>query len=261
MSQSTKPAPMPLADIRDLEERAFNAWPALQTQLFGGWVARTSRGYTKRANSLNAWAPPLNIVEAVKLAEPLYAAQNLPLVVRLSPLATVETDAALATAKFTRADESIVMTASVAHAAADAHVAITPKPTDAWLAGFATANHVKAHDRTTLADMLAALRHPAAFATATSDGASVGYGMAVVERGMIGLYDIVTVDAARRQGIGWRVVSSLMAWGIRQKATSAYLQVAAANEPATRMYRAQGFTEAYRYHYRISPTAPLAAVT
>jgi len=45
-----------LAAVRGLEERAFNAWPALQTVLVDGWAFRWANGYTKRANSANALA-------------------------------------------------------------------------------------------------------------------------------------------------------------------------------------------------------------
>jgi N-acetylglutamate synthase len=247
-----------IGDIRALEERAFNAWPTLETQLIGGWIARSARGYTKRANSINAWQPTIPIDVVIPIGRALYAAHNIPLVVRLSPLAEPKADAILAQDGFAHADESIVMTASLAHAASDAHIEISDEPTDAWINGFCAANRVKSSDRTTLAMMLSARRQKTAFATALSDGKSAGYGMAVVERGMVGLFDIVTVDTARRQGIGWRVVSSLMAWGQRHGAAAAYLQVTAANTPAITMYRAQGFKEAYRYHYRIAPPSQKA---
>ena len=43
--------------VRELEQRAFRAWPALETHSAYGWVQRISGGYTKRANSINAVSP------------------------------------------------------------------------------------------------------------------------------------------------------------------------------------------------------------
>jgi len=45
---------MSLLEIRELERRAFRAWPALETRANFGWVQRFAGGYTKRANSINA---------------------------------------------------------------------------------------------------------------------------------------------------------------------------------------------------------------
>ena len=248
--------------VRGLEERAFNAWPVLQTVVIDGWVLRFAHGYTKRANSVNAWHPSVDAGHVAMIAAPLYAVQVLPLVFRLSPLAGTGADADLAARGFTRADETIVMTTqlganarNVSAGSIDTDVTIAAQPTSEWLAGFTNANSVPVRHHATLAHMLAGLRLPAAFATLRLNGEPVGYGMAVVERGMVGLFDIVTVATARRHGVGLRVVNALHNWGQAQGATDAYLQVVADNAPALRLYRALGFTEAYRYHYRIAPVA------
>jgi len=104
------------------------------------------------------------------------------------------------------------------------------------------------HDR-----MVGIISPPAAFARLELDGASVAWGLAAVERGMVGLFDIVTTGAARRRGAGRRLVEGLVAWAAAAGATTAYLQVAEENTPALELYRSMGFEEAYRYHYRIAP--------
>jgi GNAT superfamily N-acetyltransferase len=83
------------------------------------------------------------------------------------------------------------------------------------------------------------------------ENGAVAYGLAVAERGMVGLFDLVTVPDKRRQGYGRRLMSALLQWGKTQGATTAYLQVTTVNHPAIALYEALGFREAYRYHYRV----------
>lgn len=240
-----------LQRIRGLEERAFNAWPALQTVVADGWVMRFSAGYTKRANSLNAWMPSAPVESILPETAALYRRQGLPLVVRLSPLADEAADAALAARGFARIDETIVMVAPIADGAIDSSVVIDAKPTARWSAGFADANRVPDRHRQTHDAMLAAIRWPAAFASLTEDQRPVAWGLGVAERGMVGLFDIVTSPDVRRRGLGRRLVTSLLAWGRSEGCREAYLQVVATNTPAIALYQALGFREVYRYHYRV----------
>lgn len=240
-------------DIRGAEERALNAWPALSTILADGWVMRLSRGYTKRANSLNAVAPATGIDAALAQAEPLYRAAGLRPIVRLSPLMPAGADAVLATRGYVAADPTTVMVADIDALAAVPDVEITATANAAWAAGFAAANNVPERHRDTHDRMLAGLHLPAAFATLQRDGQPIAYGLAVVERGMVGLFDIVTLPASRRQGAGRRLVTALMAWGRANGASRAYLQVVDANVPARALYHGLGFHRAYGYHYRLGP--------
>jgi ribosomal protein S18 acetylase RimI-like enzyme len=48
-------------------------------------------------------------------------------------------------------------------------------------------------------------------------------------------------------------MNALLAWGARQGAEKAYLQVMCDNEPALRLYEKLEFEEKYQYWYRIKP--------
>ncbi len=237
--------------IRGLEERAFNAWPALSTVIAAGWVMRFAAGYTKRANSLNALVPDCPLEDILPLARTLYARAGLPLTVRLSPLAGAGADGQLATRGFVRLDETLVMTAALSEAfAIDPAVSIRMHPDQDWSSGIAAANAVPIRRQGIHDAMLQAIRWPAAFASLSENGEVLGWGLAVAERGMVGLFDIVTLPSVRRRGVGRRLVTSMLAWAREEGATDGYLQVVATNAPAIALYRQLGFDVAYRYHYR-----------
>lgn len=250
--QSTRVDP---ALIRLLEECAFNAWPARQTVFFDGWLLRLSAGYTKRANSANAWCPAGPMADVIGAAEAFYARHALPPVFRLSPLAGDEADAALAAAGYRQIDPTLVMTAPLTHdTRSDDAVKLQPEADAAWCAGFARANAIAPAMRATHDEMLAAIAMPKAFAALWQDGAPIAYGLAVAERGWVGLFDILVVPEARGRGVGRRITAALLDWGRRQGATRAYLQVVAANTPAVALYGQFGFRQAYGYHYRVRTT-------
>jgi ribosomal protein S18 acetylase RimI-like enzyme len=235
--------------VRGLEERGFNAWPALQTMVVDGWLLRFAAGHSKRANSVNPLRPGESFGAVLETAEGLYAAQGLPTIFRVTPLAPWA-DALLEARGYVPFEESLVMTGGLATAAPDPAVRLWPTPGPAWSAGFAAANRVGEDRRQTHDRMLAAIRLPAAFAVLEEEGQPAAYGLAVAERGMVGLFDIVTMPAARRRGLGRRLVRALLAWGAAHGAQSAYLQVIGDNLPAQALYRDLGFEVAYRYHYR-----------
>lgn len=243
--------------IRALEERALNAWPAHQTVLHRGWALRLSGGFTKRANSANAIEPGAPFAGVREAAAALYARHGLPAVFRLSPLAPPEADRELAAAGYQHFEPSLVLhrPLGTAPGPADPTVRLAPSPTVEWMEGFAAANGVAPHHRGLHHITLEAIAQPAVFATlTTAQGQAAGYGLAVLERGAVGLYDIAVAPAQRGCGRGRSLVQALLHWGASAGATSAYLQVREHNAVALRLYESLGFGTAYGYHYRV-PTA------
>ncbi|CAH1660968.1 GCN5-related N-acetyltransferase [Hyphomicrobiales bacterium] len=246
-------------DIEALEQRAFNAWPARQSVMSGGWLFRLADGYTKRANSANALVSGAAFDGVMAEAEAVYRRHGLPAVFRLSPLAPPEADRQLEAAGYLHFDPSLVLhmplDAATANAAGfsthDGPPQIDGRPTAAWLAGFAAANGVSASRRRSHDAIIESIAMPAAFATLRDRGEPVGFGLAVYERAAVGLFDIVIAPEHRGRGYGRALVAALMAWGRKAGADRAYLQVRAENDGARRLYDRIGFREAYRYHYRM----------
>ncbi len=249
-----------LALVRQIEERAFNAWPAEQTWLMGGWVLRLASGYTKRANSLNALQPEVRVEDVLAHARGLCSARGLPLILRVTPLAGDATCRSLADAALGRADDSLVLTVGLPLAGqiasggdgVGATLVLKPRVDAAWIAGYGAAvgggsAHAEAHRR-----LLEAIPAPAAFACLSMDGEPAAFGVAVVERGMAGVFEVATLPSARRRGAARALMLGLLAWAHDQGCRTAYLQVGADNAGAIHLYRQLGFAEAYRYHYRIA---------
>ena len=157
----------------------------------------------------------------------------------------------LADAGYDAFDPSLVLLAPAADTMRHVDIEIANAPSGAWLDGFTLANGVDPANRATHDAIVRSIALPAAFATRFDHREPIGFGLAVVERGMVGLFDIVVTPAHRGLGHGRALTSALIAWGRNAGADTAYLQVREANTTARRLYARLGFCEHYRYHYRV----------
>jgi ribosomal protein S18 acetylase RimI-like enzyme len=89
---------------------------------------------------------------------------------------------------------------------------------------------------------------------APESGQVVGCGLAVLDAGLVGLFDLVVEPNERRRGYGTELVRYLIDWGLRYGADSAYLQVTKDNVSATSLYERIGFRRVYDYWYRVGPS-------
>jgi len=196
-------------------------------------------------------APTGDFADLVAPISAAYRHRDLQPLIRLSPLAGSDPDKILATAGWALIGETLVMSAPIGEAVADPDCSIEAAPTEAWLGGFADARGIPPDRRAVHDRIIDRILPDRAFATAEMEGRPVAWGLAVAERGWVGIFDIVTLPAARRRGVARRMVTSLLAWGRDKGAGQAYLQVVAENEAGIALYRDLGFTEVYRYHYRL----------
>ena len=245
--------PADLETVQNLENRAFRAWPALETRKIDGWIQRFSGGYTKRANSINALSPSTQFTQEVKNGlEALYIERRLPPVWRLSPLTPLEADLALARAGYRQIDKSLVQRAPIDERfTADPEVSIRDRPPPDWLTGFADLSPVAPQHRETMARMLASIAAPVGFADVADRGRLVAFALGVVDGDHVGIFDVLVAPSARRRGLARRLTESICAWGARHGARHAYLQVVATNSAALPLYAQLGFETVYSYAYRV----------
>lgn len=246
-------------EVWRLEELALNAWPALQTAVVEGWLLRFAEGFTKRANSACALPGARPLQAVLPEIEARYAARGIGCCIRLTPQAPPGTDTLLAARGWRIFDETLIQVTPLPQdsgSSAPPGLVLAGEASPAWIAGYAAASGRPDLNPGTLGHMLAAIGTPVAFATLSDGGRPVAYGMAVRERGWVGLFDIASDPAHRGRGHAGRLVKGLMAWAAEAGDRNAYLQVTAANAPARALYRRLGFHEAYRYAYAI-PGAPV----
>jgi N-acetylglutamate synthase len=241
--------------VRHLEELTLNAWPALTNLLYDGWVLSFSNGYTRRANSIHPLYPStLPLTDKIAICETTYAARGQETVFKLTHPGAQdsELDTTLERLGYASAATTSVQIAdlNLRELPADPSITVHMKLEDVWFEDFNRLSVTPERFRPTMRRLLNTITPAHAFASMSLDGQSVALGLAVAERGYVGLFDIIVDASVRNQGLGRRLVTNLLHWGRQQGATHAYLAVMCDNAPALRLYAHQGFTEAYEYWYR-----------
>jgi ribosomal protein S18 acetylase RimI-like enzyme len=99
--------------------------------------------------------------------------------------------------------------------------------------------------------MLSLVKTKTGFISLCCEDRIVACGRGVIERDYIGIYEVVTDPSCRNRGFGEQMMLNLLKWGKENGATHSYLQVVAVNEPALRLYAKIGYSEIYKYWYRV----------
>ena len=243
--------------MRAIEELSMNAWPALQTLHYDGWVLCTADGYTKRANSVYPLYPAeIDVDEKIEFCASFYWDQGLPTVFKVTESSTPSNlDDRLETLGY-RMDSPTSVQLLKLHTGnyeVMANVGLISTDSEEWHTAFARMNHVDESRRITHERILRAILPDKCYASVNENGHIIGCGLGVLQAGHLGIFDIVIDPDQRRRGYGTDLMNALLAWGQEAGANMAYLQVMCDNEPALRLYDKLGFQEKYQYWYRIKP--------
>jgi N-acetylglutamate synthase len=236
--------------IQACEQRIVNCWPALRTVLMGDWVARLAANYSSRANSASPTCYGADLDEtAIAALQALYHRAGQATIIRLTPLASPRLDAFFESRGWTFYSESIGQVGPLESGrfAADHAVMLDPDPVADWLMGVSRLQDERKRDAAALQAIVSHILLPKVFATIHQDGRAVGHGMAAIDRGMMEIGSIIVDESQRGQGMGRRLVETLLAWGAQQGAAQVFLQVEATNEAAQSLYRSLGLRDLYRY--------------
>lgn len=241
--------------ITTLEELSLNAFPALKTVLYDGWILRFSNGYSHRANSVQPlYLSTQSLDQKIAYCEKLYRAQNLPVVFKMTRAAEpAQLDAELETRGYRLEADTIVQTCELAprNFLCANDVEIYETWNEEWFDAFCRMNQPNPAHIGTLKQMLQMIVPQTGLALRRENGAVCACGLGVRQEKFLGLYDIVVDKNFRQRGYGRKIVSQLMAWGNENGAQRAYLQVLANNTPALNLYAQLGFVEHHSYWYRV----------
>jgi ribosomal protein S18 acetylase RimI-like enzyme len=239
-----------------IEEISLNSWPALQQVLYDGWVLRLSKGYTKRANSVNPlYLSTLALAKKVAFCEKFYRDRSLRPVFRLTPFSSPpELDQYLEQRGYQVLDRTSVMVLDleIRDFQTRREIDILNTDLDEWIEIFYQISHASLAESDVHKEILSAISTQRYLVALTSAGAYAACGLGVLEGEYVGLFDIVTEPEMRRRGFATHLVLGILRWAQEQGARYAYLQVAVQNAAGRMLYEKIGFKELYRYWYRVS---------
>jgi ribosomal protein S18 acetylase RimI-like enzyme len=241
--------------IRQIEELSYNAWHPLQTVFYDGWILGFSNGYTRRANSVQALYPSiLPLHEKIDYCEAQYAARGQNTVFKLTGAEQPpDLEVALIQRGYIADAHTSVQVRSLSEeliTVPENLVKIERKVSDDWINAFCRLSTVDERHNLTMQAMLGNIAAEAGFFRLYHEGETAALGLGVIERGYVGLFDIVTSADFRNRGLGRLLILNILKWAQSGGAHTAHLGVMVNNAPALHLYQKLGFREVYRYWYR-----------
>lgn len=242
-------------EILALEEMNFNAWPALKTVHYDGWLIRLTGGASRRPNSVNCVTPSATVLdEKIAVAEALYARWGRKAIFRLTPLADDSLDARLAARGYTAEETTNVQLADTMDYPIGADVALATTASDAWIEAACSVRGYSGAEAAIFSAQHRAVAIASVWVLIRANGEPAAVGVAALERGWAGLHGIHVAKGARRRGLARKVSEALLGFSYKQGARRAWLQVAQANTAALPLYESLGFRTAYTYGHRVAPS-------
>lgn len=238
-------------EVLQLEEMNFNAWPALRSVHYDGWLLRSAGGASRRPNSVNCLRPgTVDLPQKIATAEAFYGRLKRRVIFRLTPLADAGLESLLEQRCYTIEEPTFVQTAD-AHPYAASGARVFAEADDRWIAAASNLLGLPEEEAAVFAAQHRAVAVESVWAAIEIDGRPAAVGVAAIERGWAGLHGIYVAKDVRRNGVARKLSEALIGFAYARGARRAWLQVAQANAAALPLYRHLGFQTAYSYHHRI----------
>ena len=243
------------------EEMSINAWPALKTVVYDGWVIRFAEGYANRANSISPLYPcRIKLEEKIEYCEKLFKSHNLKPGYKLTSLDEHKAlEQKLVELNYQKINETSMqvceikpdsLTANRSSSGSPGRIVIRDTFSSEWLESVIEFNRIEDRHVDTFKKIIGNIAVEKIVVHKELDGKIVGCGYGAMERSYAGIFDIVVKEEARRKGYGREIVEAIMAEAAKRGAKNSYLQVMISNSAALSLYKKIGYREIYRYWYR-----------
>lgn len=242
--------------IRRFEEISNNAWPALQTMLYDGWILRFAGGVTKRSNSVSLLYPSnIDPDEKITFCETLYRKSNITPCFKITSISAPEDIDSRLSARgyFIHSHISFQALEIKGYTASPSSgITIENDLNPSWMDHFIRMNGFDKSRKPVYLGIMNHILTPKCLVSIHLDNQVAAVGLGVLEGRYVGIFDLVVDPCFRRQGLALKIMNTILFWGAQSGAETAYLQVLADNLPALALYKKIGFLEAYRYWYRMN---------
>ncbi|MDJ0959770.1 MAG: GNAT family N-acetyltransferase [Acidimicrobiia bacterium] len=236
----------------DVERLAYRSWPAQEEEQLVGWVLRSSPGLrTRRINSATSpIGPGMDASEAEQRIRRWYEERESDPIVRILSVSDPGIDAHFASAGWESEAPTLVMTAVLDQRRTEPMSRLASTIDSAWADAKQRLTGMSDTVTATWLRRASDIRGATAYASVVHNGTVIAIGQGVVEDGWLGLFDLNTDPAYRRQGIADGIVADLEQWAGDLGVSHAYLQVEEQNHAARQLYAKRGYDNVYSYWYR-----------
>ncbi len=247
--------------IGEIEEILINAFPAVEREIYDGWILNFSGGYTYRANCIYPfYHSGYDLEEKVIYCENQYRELLLPTVYKMTAAVPEALDSLLEARGYENVKYVDVLYRSLEDWKAfesewpdnDYEMITMSQMDDEWLDGV---NHLIGIPypsmEKTQKKIFQRIRLPMVCVKIRHRGKVIGTGLGVLERHYIGLYAIHVHRDYRRRGLAMKICSQIIEKGKKMGAAQAHLQVRQGNTGAFLMYERLGMKKIYTQWFRM----------
>lgn len=241
--------------FRKIEELSLNAWPAINTSIYDGWLIRLSNGYSNRSNAvIPLYKSSINLHDKIEYCEDIYIKNKLIPTFKLYDYDEFnDLDDILASKNYASLYETSVQIAEIKEIDLEGidGLEINYGYSDRWANEYILSRDIT-HGETVknMKLILKAIVDESVFITYRYKNSAIGFGYGVFSRGHIGLNNIYVLPECRGRGIGKIIINGIFREAQKNGIDKAFLQVMKDNGSAMRLYSKMGFKEEYTYWYR-----------